>query len=633
MADLADLADHVFARADDIDPSLQYVVFIDFETYYSKSYSLRELTTYEYVYNEQFCPYFAYVCFFPRNGTPRERLFTPGELVSLARRLDPVRTLFVSHNAMFDGQVLAALYSARWRWWCTMQAAHQTLLPQLGSVSLSRLAAHAGMPIDKSTIVGMQGRHIDDATPEERARFVAYARQDVHACIGIFTRQRLLGEGEPDLLAWTIDRALYPRLRVDLDLLETAVANEAASLETAFAASNVAPARIRSARQFAELLDELGVEVEYKPGARGPIPAVARTDPFMTELLDHPDPTVARLAELRLAATSTLQRTRAARMLAVGRALGGLLPVPLHYHRARTGRWTGAERLNLQNLSRGAGPLRRAIMAAPGRRLVVVDAAQIEARIVAALAGAHDLTEAFARGRDVYSEFATRLYGHPVDRKSHPTKRQVGKLAVLSLGYGCGAGKFHWIARVSGGIVLEPGEAERVVETYRSTWPEIPRSWRLADAALHRMLRYDHLRISLPTVGGPLELQWDAPLLVLPSGRPIVFAGLEYDPERDRILVAHAQHGRLVRRPMWGGHVIENIVQAMARDVLCATHRLFIDKVVLQVHDELVLDVSADEAQDVLDACIRSLSSPVPWLPGCVFSAEGGIAERYSDAK
>lgn len=626
-------ADRVFARVDAIDPSIKYVVFIDFETYYSKSYTLRELTSYEYVYNEQFCPYFAYVCFFPRNGTPREKLFTPEALIPLLEKLDPSVTLFVAHNAMFDGLVLYRLFPVRFRWWCTMQAAHQMLLPQLGSVSLDRLARHFGLAVDKSTIVKMQGRRIETLSPAEYARFVSYVRQDVHACVEIFASQTLLGEGEADLLMWTIDRALYPRLRVDLDMLEAAVANEAATLEAGFSALGVTPTQVRSAHKFAELLDKLGVEVEYKPGANGPIPAVAKTDPFMTELLGHANPVVAQLAELRLASMRTLQRTRAARMLAVGRALDGFLPVPLHYHRARTGRWTGAEKLNLQNLSRGAGPLRRAIMAAPGRRLVVVDAAQIEARIVAAIAGAHDLTEAFAKGRDVYSEFATRLYGHPVDKKNHPTKRQVGKLAVLSLGYGCGADKFHWIARVSGGITLEPGEAERVVETYRSTWPEIPRLWRLMDTALHRMLRYEHFVVSLPAVGGPLDLQWDAPLLILPSGRPIVFSGLEYDSERNRIMVVHAQHGRLIRRPMWGGHVVENIVQAMARDVLCTTHRLFIDKVVLQVHDELVLDVAADEAEDVLNACIQSLSSHVPWLSGCVFSAEGGIAERYGDAK
>jgi DNA polymerase len=609
------------------------IVVCDFETYYDRDYTLKELTTYEYVADPRFELLFG-VAFEYVRGTsaPKLHVLRSDTVAGAFQRFGAGRALFVAHNAVFDAAVVRRFYPCPLSWVCTMQMAHQQGLLMAGSVSLAALSAHYGIPVEKETIIRMQGKRVVDLTREEFGRFFAYARADAIACAALFVRQDILGADEPKLLEWTIRRAVYPSLRVDLPLLEETVVTEEARMAEAMDRMGLTSTMLRSARRFAELLEARGIEVPRKPGAAGAVPAVAKTDPFMEELLGHDDPEIAQLAELRLRAMSSLTRTRAARMLAVGRALRGELAVPLNWHKARTGRWTGAERLNLQNLSRGHGPLRRAIMAPEDRVLVVVDAAQIEARIVAAIAGADSLSRAFAEGRDVYSEFASTLYGHPVTKTSHPQKRQVGKLAILSLGYGCGAAKFRQIARVSGGVHLDEDEAERIVSTYRQTWPEIPALWRYLDAMLKLMLDHDELPVNLPNPTAA-PLYWSAPALYLPSGRPILFNGLAYDPEMRRFTVLHYQHGRVLPRPIWGGHLTENIVQAMARDVLCRAHLKYIDKVVLQVHDELVLVATREEANELLQACIRDLSSTVEWLPSCGLAAEGAVSFRYGDAK
>ena len=135
--------------------------------------------------------------------------------------------------------------------------------------------------------------------------------------------------------------------------------------------------------------------------------------------------------DAREAVKSRLEETRAQRFLENINP-DGTFPVPLRYYAAHTGRFGGTESLNLQNLPRGS-VLRKALTAPEGQRLFVADLSNIEARMLAWLANQEDLLDAFAAGRDVYSEFASQIYGRPVT-KADKLERYVGKTAILGLG-------------------------------------------------------------------------------------------------------------------------------------------------------------------------------------------------------
>jgi DNA polymerase len=161
--------------------------------------------------------------------------------------------------------------------------------------------------------------------------------------------------------------------------------------------------------------------------------------------------------------------------------------MPLAYHAAHTGRWGGTDKMNVQNLGHGS-PLRRCILAPPGCKLLIADQAQIECRLTAYLAGQRDLLDAFAAGRDVYSELASSIFARPVDKARNPDERQAGKIAELSLGYGCGAARFAAMLRAKKAKWHDLPFAERTVKTYRERRDRIPLLWKNLDAHLSSTL-------------------------------------------------------------------------------------------------------------------------------------------------
>ena len=149
---------------------------------------------------------------------------------------------------------------------------------------------------------------------------------------------------------------------------------------------------------------------------------------------------VVAAVEARLGCKSTQRETRAQRFLGIHDRNNGVLPVPLAYYSAHTGRYGGDEKINMQNLQRtdkkdkSKGLLRQSIKAPPGHALVVADLSQIEARLLVYQANQTDKVEAFAQKRDVYSEQASVIYGREVNRKKNPDDFEagfVGKATIL----------------------------------------------------------------------------------------------------------------------------------------------------------------------------------------------------------
>jgi len=374
--------------------------------------------------------------------------------------------------------------------------------------------------------------------------------------------------------------------------------------------------------------------------------AIAKADPQREQLEQHGDERVRKLMAARAAVKSwPLHIARINRIVNQAQAAGGYLPVPLKYWGAHTGRWSGGEKINLQNLgSRGhdlVNAVRELIIADEGKELVVADASQIEARVLAWIAGQWDLVTKFSNGEDVYCDFAKKVLGYrvrkprtgdnviqAVEGRHKWARNSVGKVGVLGCGYGMGPAKTVGYA----GGTLDLPTAEKIVATYREDNDKIVQFWHDIERAFLYTFKYQQ------PCEMPRGLRFDTAndcdvIIILPNGRELKYHNVKTEPDvygGERLAVYNAleQHWD----HLWGGHLTENVVQAISRDILweaiwaleCGGNH-----VALHVHDELIAHVDKGAGEHVLQLAIQYLSTPPGWGPDLPLAAEGLITERY----
>jgi DNA polymerase len=294
----------------------------------------------------------------------------------------------------------------------------------------------------------------------------------------------------------------------------------------------------------------------------------------------------------------------------------------LIYYGAHTGRFSGDENINLQNLQRGSA-IRSAIVAPPGYTLIAADLAQIEARIAACLAGQDDLVQAFREGRDVYSEFASDIYERTIT-KADKEARFVGKSCILGLSFGMGHKRF--MARMhQNSIPMERPEAERIVNLYRSRYPGIVDLWGVLNSlALGYMIPRGRIY--------PWEcLVFTHQRIILPNNMPIIYPDLDVD-YKGRLYFRSRKY-QAITDPLnyengsrlWGGVILENICQALAR-IIVTTAELKLAKLnlpaSLQVHDELVFAVPEQVLPQAKKVIQQVMETPVEWMPKLPINVE-----------
>ena len=388
--------------------------------------------------------------------------------------------------------------------------------------------------------------------------------------------------------------------------------------------------------KFAEVLKKLGVEPPTKISLRTGKESYAfgKTDSAFKALLDHDDERVQAVVSARLGIKSTLEETRTASFIGISKR--GALPIMLNYYGAHTGRASGGDKINLQNLPRG-GELRKSIKAPKGHLLVASDSAQIEARVVAWLAGEKDLVQDFKQNVDIYSKFATEVYGYQVQKASHPTERFVGKTCILGLGYGMGAEKFKGTLKIgmAGMSVDIPlSEAQRVVKLYRGMYPFIEKLWKQGQEALEAMVaghEYD--------LGVAIKLKCKDNKIYLPNGMYVNYPNLRKSGNE---FLYDSRYGP---NKIYGGKVIENVVQALARivvfDQMAKIDQAFrkLDtparrhKVCLTVHDEIVAVVPKDYVEEAQHFMGKMMLQTPSWCPDLPVSFEADSGESYGDCK
>ena len=621
------------------------VVTIDFETYYSKDYSLSKMTTEAYVRD----PRFEVIGVGVKVNGERADWYSgefPGRFLCGLKYHDKA---ILCHNTAFDGSILSWHFDIRPKLWLDTLSMARPLLNITVGASLRSLADYYRLGTKGDEVLRAIGKRRADFTPEEMDAYGAYCLNDVELTYKLFNKMKQ-AIGPQELLL--IDRALRlytePELELDTPLLKKYL-NEVRAKKSSLVeqlglgcTEEEAKTMIMSNDKFAIYLHNQGVlppkKISKTTGKEAW--AFSKTDRSFLKLLEHDDARVSDAVAARLGVKSTIEESRTKRMLDV--ASRGRLPIMLKYYAAHTGRFGGGDKMNPQNWQRG-GTLRKTVKAPPGHVLVACDSSQIEARIVAWLAGQLDLLEAFRTGRDIYSEFATYIYGKTIT-SADKVERFCGKTSILGLGYGMGWEKFlHTLAIGQGGVklILDPDEAKRIVNVYRKRYPRIPGLWNVGGHALMHMVN------NLSDVYRK-NIHYGPNGFVLPNGLPLTYHGLRQTPNGFEYVNDARRYREMVRArvlgiempekhwtKIYGGKVTENIVQALARIVVSEQWLRIAERyrVVLQVHDEIVICVPAGQEKAALAFMIDVMSQPPVWAPDLPVACTGAFGATYGDCK
>jgi DNA polymerase len=605
------------------------LITLDFETYYDKDFSLSKITTEEYVRSDMF-----EVIGVGVKANNEETVWASGthEQIRdwLQKSFNWADSMVLAHNTLFDGAILNWRFGIYPRVWldtlCMGRALHGV---EVGG-SLKALAERYKLGEKGTEVVNALGKHRADFTEEELSRYGDYCINDVELTYALFNKMaRKFPKQELKIIDLTLRMFIEPRLELDLEMLEQHLVETKARKEALLKSSGVDKAELMSNDKFGELLKSFGVEPPMKISAKTGKQAwaFAKTDEEFKALADHPDDRVQALVAARLGTKSTLEETRTQRFIDIAKR--GSLPVPIRYYAAHTGRFGGDDKINMQNLpSRGANgnKLKKAIIAPEGYTIIDADSAQIEARVLAWLAGQEDLITAFAEGKDVYKKMASAIYGKP-EFEITKDERFVGKTTILGAGYGMGAVKFQAQLKTMGAEV-EIEESRRIIDIYRRTNDAVVRLWRQAQNALVNLSRGDSSPIGR---AGVLELVPAESAIRLPSGLLMRYDDLRFT-ETDKGVEFHYQT-RKGRTRIYGGKVIENVCQAIARCII-AEQMLRIGKrykVVLTVHDAIAIVVrnaEVEEAKLYVEACMRWVPE---WATGLPVNCESGYGKSYGD--
>ena len=410
------------------------IVTIDFETYYDQKFSLSKLTTEAYIRDPQFEIIGVGI---KVNDYPTD-WYAGDNVGKFLKSLDYSKRAILCHNTAFDGAILAWHFGINPRLWLDTLSMARPLHNLTVGGSLAALTTHYGLGKKGDEVVQALGKHKADFTAEELAKYGQYCINDVELTHALFNKLKV---GFPSSELLVIDQTLRmytePVIELDVPLLEKhleEVRTRKRMLLTDLGLTGVSEEALTkmlmSNEIFAKYLKNLGIDPPTKISARTGKQAwaFAKTDKGMTDLLEHPDERVQAVVTARLGTKSTIEETRTESLIGV--AGRGRLPIMLNYYGAHTGRFSGGDKLNLQNLpSRGNTTIRRALKAPEGQLLVSCDSSQIEARTVAWVAGQVDLVQAFRDKRDVYSEFATEVYGRAIT-KDDKIERFVGKTCI-----------------------------------------------------------------------------------------------------------------------------------------------------------------------------------------------------------
>jgi DNA polymerase len=604
------------------------IITLDFETYYSQSYSLTKLTTEEYIRGNEFETIGVAV----KVNDDKTQWFsgTHENIKKFLQGFDFEHNLALAHNAMFDAAILGWRFGINPHGWLdTLSMARAIHNTEVGG-SLAKLTAFYGLGEKGTEVLKALGKHRLDFTEDELAAYGGYCVNDVELTRKLFEcMSPNFPKNELRLIDLTIKMFSEPVLELShIQLLTHLSSIQTKKTGLLIAVGMESREELMSNDKFANLLELLHVDPPRKisPVTGKEAWAFSKTDEGFKALLDHQNIAVQTLVSARLGLKSTQEETRTQRF--IGIANRGRLPIPLRYYAAHTGRWGGDDKVNMQNLGRGSA-LKHAIHAPKGYMMIDSDSSQIEARTVAWLAGQDDLVEAFENGQDVYKIMASAIYGK-AESAITKEERFVGKTTILGAGYGMGAAKFKMQLKTFG-VDIEEAEAARIIQVYRETYPAITKLWKQAGRALDAIAEDKSSEVGKQGI-----LQVDGLKgIKLPNGLYIKYPNLRKQAKDGGTeYVYDTKRGKAVfPNKIYGGKVVENVCQALAR-IIIGEQMLRIAKkykVVMTVHDAIACvapEAEAKTAQEYVEICMRMRPE---WALGLPLNCESGVGRSYGE--
>jgi DNA polymerase I-like protein with 3'-5' exonuclease and polymerase domains len=618
------------------------LVTLDFETFYETGFSLTNLTTEEYIRHERF-----QVIGVGIKIDDGETKWITGTHNAIKQELDTIdwkSSVLLCHNTQFDGAILSFIFN---------------IIPAIYLDTLSMARAKHGVDVGGSLaflvekynlgrkgteVVDAKGKRLEDFSMNDLAQYGSYCKNDVELTYKLFqVLAPEFPESEIKLIDITLRMYTEPVLEVDDGLLQDRL--EEVQLEKSELLKGLmirmeceteecVRAKLASNKQFAEILTELGVVVPTKisPANGKDTFALAKGDQGFLDLCEHEDPFIQELCRVRLGTKSTIEESRIERFIGIGSRNKGKLPIPLKYYGAHTGRWAGSDKVNFQNLparDKKKKALKNAIIPPEGHRVINCDSSQIEARVLVWLAGQNDVVSWYEEGRDVYSEFASKIYGKTIT-KDDKTERAVGKTCILGLGYGTGWSKLQQTLKISAGVDLDDQECKRLVGVYRQVNNKVIDLWKACDDALQDMSLWKDGK-------EPYYLDARKSLLItpkgikLPNGLYIYYPDLKWDTSEAKSKFTYKSRRGV--NSIWGGSVVENVVQALAR-IIVGEQMIEINKKyrpVLTVHDAVVNVVPEADVEEALSFIMSTMSTPPIWATGLPVACEAHDGASYGD--
>jgi hypothetical protein len=524
-------------------------------------------------------------------------------------------SIVLSHNASFDESLYFYGVSQNWwpdkwsgEWHCTADMAVYCGLPR----SLKGATAQAyDLKVDKSTRDNMSGKRWENMTSEFKKEVSDYALKDSELCLQLWQDYSSNWPERERRISLVNRRCVQRGLPMNTELLRQQLETIKAEL---FEAESLIPwigeRPLLSRPAFDDQCRAVGIE---------PPASLAEGDPDAEEWL--------RVNGQKFAWVGAVKNWRRINSLKCklesfdyatmpnGRFYGNIM-----YFGAHTGRFSGSGgNLNLQNLPKDemfGVKMRHLIAPKEDKRLLVVDLSQIEVRTLCWLAKDHETMKEIKESEDIYEAFAIRFGLWSREKgslRNDPKMRHKVKAMVLGCGYGAGAPKF---AMMSG---MSEKEAKDAVNLYRSKMKSVKKLW--SDYTTDIITSYD------------TENRFTVDL---PSGRTLDYGRLKPVKQNDKIqyVAMMPKNGKRVPVKLWGGLVAENASQALARDIfshmLCKINDIGNGvELIMHVHDEVVVEVDADKAEQALDQIIQIMSTPPDWIPDIPVSAEGQILTKY----
>lgn len=662
---------------------LDKLVFLDFETFWkskanngTKSYTLNKTPYWDYINSPRFqVTGLGYAI----DDGEWTYVHNPGEVMEAVESIRNLRDQgqklgLVAHNCQFDGSILNWRGGVNFDWYfCTMLV--EKLLNVHESSSLKKTAERR-WPDDESMrkgdeLLNTDGVRYEDFTDADHVMMEKYCVQDNHLMREIFIQQLAGGlpKGEIEAINITLRGAIERQFCIDRtplrEVIEESEAEKAVAVSEAIkwchsqGVEEVSPASLSSDQKYAALLARFGMKVPLKMSETTflMIPALGQNDPEYTKFQIN-NPVAAPLFKARRLAKSNIAKTRAEKMILVADKFRDLpqyveggpdMPMFLKYYGAEnTGRWSGGELLNQQNLQRNSKH-RLSMMAQEDHVIGVNDLSNIELRVNLWFCEQEDLLSRYQDDAhfDMYSDLASDIYGFQVDKKVHKDERQIGKAGSLGLGYAMSWPGFQ--RYLAGGplgmepLFVEDAFAKNVKSAYDAKHYAIAAMWSLIANQV------------LPTMagGGGMEFGRDGCVravkdkLILPSGRALHYPNCRAHGEETKFgyRVSYVcdssrrdRFGKPLVRSLHKGLIIENIIQAMARDIL-AWQMVRVERelkaknlgwVIGSVHDEILSMLKESSAQAGFEIMQNNMSLKPDWAHGMPLASEGGYAKEYS---